>query len=290
MRSPLRFILASLIASGAFLQAQDLAQTKTSPTAPAPPPCDPEHFEPGSPLEVLSDTSGIDLRQYLWDVTRKIRINWHGAIPADARSSSSKGCATLEFSIEKDGRLAGMRLVQSSGDATLERAAQAGITASAPFSPLPEQFTGNSLALRFHFRYNPQRGHLMPLRPQDHGWRPLSAGDNVGAGNGVVESKTYQGEPVYRVGGAVSAPKGTYMPNPGYTDRARKKRLQGTVVLEMVVTPEGNVDDVKVTHGFDPDMDQKAVDTVRQWRFDPGAKDGKPVAVQVSVEVSFRLY
>jgi TonB family protein len=50
------------------------------------------------------------------------------------------------------------------------------------------------------------------------------------------------------------------------------------------------VDDVKVIHGFDPDMDQKAVDTVRQWRFDPGTRDGKPVAVQLSVEVSFRLY
>jgi TonB family protein len=291
MRPISRFILTVSLAFGASLHAQDNAQNSTSPASPAPALCDPDNFEAAPPLEVLSDTSGIDLRQYLWDVTRKIRINWRQAIPPEPRSASSnKGCATVEFSIEKDGGLAGAKLVQSSGNAMLERSALAGITASAPFAPLPEGFAGDSLALRFHFRYNPQRGHLTPIGPQDHGWRPLSAGDNAGAGSDAVESKTYQGDPVYRVGGGVIAPKQTYAPGPEYTDRARKKKLQGTVVLEMVVTPEGNVDDVKVIHGFDPDMDQKAVDTVRQWRFDPGTRDGKPVAVQLSVEVSFRLY
>lgn len=286
----LRFVLSALIAFGA-LYAQDVAQNNASPSSPAPTVCDPDSFEPGSPLEVLGDMSSVDIRQYLREVMRRIRINWHGAIPPSAPSSSSnKGCAAIEFSIEKDGRLAGMKLVQSSGNAALERSAQAGITASAPFAPLPEQFTGDSLALRFHFHYNPQRGHLMPIRPQSGEWHSASAGDNAESGSGALESKTYHGEPVYRVGGGVIAPRGTYMPNPEYTDRARKKKLQGTVMLEMVVTREGNADEVKVVRGFDPDLDQKAIDTVRQWRFDPGTKDSKPVTVQLNVEVTFRLF
>jgi TonB family protein len=290
MRSLSRFILTALLAFGTFLYAQDPEQNPGSPSSPPPALCDPDTFEPGTPLEVLSDISGVDIRQYLRDVTRSIRMNWHAVIPADARPpQNKKGCATIEFAIEKNGKLMGMKLVQSSGDATLERAAWAGITASSPFRPLPEQFTGESLALRFHFHYNPgQRGHLTPVGPQGREWQSASVGDNAGSG-GALE-QTYRGEPIYRVGGGVSAPKGTYMPNPEYTDRARKKKIRGNVSLSLIITVEGNVDDVKVVRGFDPDLDQQAVDAVKKWKFEPATKDGNPVAVQLNVEVTFSLH
>src|SRR4029077_1893933 len=258
--------------------------------SPAPALCDPDTFVPGPALEVLGDIAGVDLRQYLRDVARSIRINWQAARIADAQPPSNKaGCATIEFAIQKDGKLTGMKLVQSSGDATLERAACAGVTDSAPFHPLLEQFTGESLGLRFHFRYNPgQRGQLMPVGPGSGEWKSASVGDN-GSG-GTLEPQTYQGEPVYRVGSGVTAPKGTYMPNPSYTDRARKKKLRGTVILAIIVTPEGNVGDAKVVRGFDPEMDQNALNTVRTWKFEPPTKDGKPVAVAINVEASFNLY
>ena len=73
-------------------------------------------------------------------------------------------------------------------------------------------------------------------------------------------------------------------------DRARKKKLRGTVILAIIVTPEGNVGDVKVVRGFDPEMDQNALNTVRTWKFEPTTKDGKPVAVAINVEASFKLY
>jgi TonB family protein len=291
MRPRLRYILTILLAFGTLLYAQDSAQETHSQPSSAPALCDPDTFVPGPALEVLSDTSGVDLRQYLRDVARSIRINWHAAIPADAQPPLKKaGCATIEFAIEKDGKLTGMKLAQSSGDATLERAAWVGVTASSPFPPLPEQFSGESLGLRFHFHYNAaQRGHLMPVGPGSGRWQSASAGDNSGSG-GTPEPQTYNGEPVYRVGHGVTAPRGTYMPQPGYTEKARKKKLSGTVVLAMIVTTQGDADDVKVVRGFDPDLDQHAVDTVRQWKFEPGTKDGKPVPVALSVEVSFRLY
>jgi TonB family protein len=279
MRLTSRFILTALLAFGASLQAQDAG----SQASPPPALCDPDTFQPGTPLEVLSDISGVDLHEYLWDVVRSVRRNWRTVIPADARPPlNKKGCATIEFAIEKDGRLTGMKLVQSSGDATLERAASAGITASSPFRPLPEQFTGQSLALRFHFHYNPaQRGHFTLVGPGSSESQPAS---------GTLEPQTYNGEPVYRVGNGIKAPKGTYMPNPEYTDRARKKKLRGTVVLAIIVTPEGNVGDAKVVSGFDPEMDQNALNTVRTWKFEPTTKDGKPVAVAINVEASFNLF
>ncbi len=293
MRSLSRYLLIALIAFAPSLRAQNVAHDGAPKAAPssssAPSPCDPDNFEPGSPLEVLSDTAGADFGRYLRDVARKIRINWHRVIPADARSSSSdKGCATVEFSIQKDGKLAGMKLVQSSGNASLESAAQAGVSASAPFDPLPDQFTGSALTLRFHFRYNPQHGRLTPL--QGGGWHSTSAEESAGSPSVVLEPKTYNGQPVYRVGHGVTAPKGTYMPNPAFTESARKKKLQGTAQLEIVVTQEGNVGDAKVVKGIDPDLDESALDTVRKWKFDPATKDGKPVPVQIDVEVSFRLY
>ena len=281
MRLISRFMLTALLAFGASLQAQDSG----SQASPPPALCDPDTFAPGTPLEVLSDISGVDFRGYLWDVVRSIRRNWHAVIPADARPPlNKKGCATIEFAIEKDGRLTGMKLVQSSGDATLERAAWAGITASSPFRSLPEPFTGQSLALRFHFHYNPaQRGHFTLVGP-------ASASGNAESGGAPLEPQTYNGEPVYRVGNGVTAPKGTYMPNPEYTERARKKKLRGTVILAIIVTPEGNVGDAKVVRGFDPEMDQNALNTVRTWKFEPTTKDGKPVAVAINVEATFNLF
>lgn len=95
---------------------------------------------------------------------------------------------------------------------------------------------------------------------------------------------------VYRVGGAVTAPRAIYAPNPEYTDKARKAKTNGTVVVSLVVTPEGAARDVRVTKSLTPDLDQKAVEAVRKWRLKPATKDGQPVAAQISAEATFRLY
>jgi periplasmic protein TonB len=93
-----------------------------------------------------------------------------------------------------------------------------------------------------------------------------------------------------RVGDGVTAPKAIYNPNPDYTDRARKKKIQGSVVLSIVVTDGGNVRDAKVVAGVDKDLDRQAIRTVSAWRFEPATKDGKPVAVRIKVEVDYKLY
>jgi periplasmic protein TonB len=95
---------------------------------------------------------------------------------------------------------------------------------------------------------------------------------------------------VFHVGGGVSAPRAIFAPDPEYSEEARKAKYQGTCVLWLIVGPDGRPRDIRVTRTLGLGLDEKAVEAVRQWKFDPAMKDGKPVAVQISVEVSFRLY
>jgi TonB family protein len=109
-------------------------------------------------LDVLSDTMGVDFGPYLSRVVQNVRQNWYTLIPEVARAPiMKKGKVSIEFAIMKDGTVQGLRYVVSSGDVALDRAAYGGITASNPFPPLPTEFKGQYLALRFHFFYNPER-------------------------------------------------------------------------------------------------------------------------------------
>jgi TonB family protein len=107
------------------------------------------------PLDVLSDTMGVDFGPYLTRLMHDVKSNWYTQIPQSARGPNPKqGILTIEFAVLKDGKVAGMRYVTSSGDVALDRAAYGGITASNPFEPLPTEFGGQFLALRFTFCYN----------------------------------------------------------------------------------------------------------------------------------------
>ena len=113
------------------------------------------------PLEVLSDTQGVDFGPYLERVIQAVRMNWYAIIPEEARPPLlKKGKVAIQFAIRPDGTVAGMQIYSPSGDTPLDRAAWGGITASAPFAPLPSQFNGPYLALRFRFYYNPGKGDL----------------------------------------------------------------------------------------------------------------------------------
>jgi periplasmic protein TonB len=119
------------------------------------------------------------------------------------------------------------------------------------------------------------------------------AGGGAGSGFGPGIGPGYGGGiggGVYRVGGGVSAPRVLYSPDPEYSDEARKAKYQGTVVLWIVVGPDGRTRDVRVVRNLGLGLDEKAIEAVRKWKFEPAMKNGQPVAVQVNVEVNFRLY
>jgi TonB family protein len=96
---------------------------------------------------------------------------------------------------------------------------------------------------------------------------------------------------VNRPGEGVTSPSIVREVKPRYTDAAKKERIQGTVMMDVVVQPDGTVGDVTVTRSLDTTygLDDEAVKAMKQWTFEPGKKDGKAVPVLVQVEMSFSL-
>jgi len=110
-----------------------------------------------------------------------------------------------------------------------------------------------------------------------------------GRGNGVGDGAGGGMGSGYRIGNGVSAPTLVFSPEPEYSEEARKAKLQGVVRLALVVDERGNPTQIRVTTPLGLGLDQKAIEAVQKWKFKPGLKDGKAVAVQASVEVNFRL-
>jgi len=111
-----------------------------------------------------------------------------------------------------------------------------------------------------------------------------------GNGNGVGDgSGGGRGGGVYRPGGGVTNPKPIYRPEPQYSEEARKAKWQGSVLLSLVVDENGKPVQIKVIRPLGLGLDEKAIEAVSQWKFEPGKKDGKPVAVAAQIEVTFRL-
>jgi TonB family protein len=115
------------------------------------------------PLDVLSDTQGVDFGPYLKRVVDNVRRNWYELIPESARAPIlRKGKVDIEFAIAKEGWVGGIKVVSSSGDVALDRAAYDGILHTNPLPPLPREFSDKYLALRFHFFYNPAKVSISP--------------------------------------------------------------------------------------------------------------------------------
>jgi TonB family protein len=102
---------------------------------------------------------------------------------------------------------------------------------------------------------------------------------------------TVQKTTVYKVGDDVTLPVVAHEVKPDYTPEAMQQKIQGNVILRIVVLDSGDVGEVHVEHSLDAEygLDRQAVLAAKQWRFKPGMKDGKAVAVQVHVQMTFRL-
>ena len=111
----------------------------------------------------------------------------------------------------------------------------------------------------------------------------------LAVGQAAAQGQQAGGGPVYRPGDGVLAPVLVKEVKPQYTAEARKAGIQGVVVLDCVVETDGRVGDVTVTKSLDEGLDQEAVKAARQWRFEPGKKDAKPVRVLITLEMTFTL-
>lgn len=116
------------------------------------------------------------------------------------------------------------------------------------------------------------------------------AGPGTGSGIGPGHGGGFGGG-AYRPGGGITLPTVTREVKPAYTADAMRAKVQGSVWLECIVMPDGTVGDVKVTRSLDPifGLDQEAIRAAKQWRFRPGMRQGEPVPVIITIELTFTL-
>lgn len=88
---------------------------------------------------------------------------------------------------------------------------------------------------------------------------------------------------------AITPPRLSEVASPFYTDEARKKKIEGTVTVSIVVDKDGDVVDAKIVKGLGYGLDENAIAAVKEWKYKPAEKDGIPVAVRMNVDVDFYL-
>lgn len=120
-------------------------------------------------------------------------------------------------------------------------------------------------------------------------------GTGVGPGNGAGHGPGSDGgfgggDYASGAGSHLIAPRVIYDPDPEYSSEARAAKYQGSVLLWAVIGPDGVPRELRVARALGMGLDEKALEAVRNWRFQPATQDGHPVPVMIEVEVSFHLY
>jgi TonB family protein len=214
--------------------------------------------------EVLNER-GIELGTYGDQLVEAVREKWYSIIARSSWGPAKSRTTVIDFVLRQHGELGKTRVEESSGEKSLDMAAWNAIQEGAPFPSKISNFPNKALKLRFYFEYNHE--------PNAH--RPFCTEAPKG---------------VYRAGGSVEAPRVLYQPDPEYSEEARKKKRQGAVTLRLIVGADDLTSDVCVLRAAGSGLDEKAVEAVKAWRFEPGTKDGLPVPVLLSVDTTFRLY
>lgn len=144
----------------------------------------------------------------------------------------------------------------------------------------PTLQSARDLMARVFLRPDEPLSHAVPIY-----WKNFVRGLDGGA----EAASPFSGEGIYQAGNGVILPRVTYQSDPEYSDMARRLKRNATIVLLLVVDREGSVSQVAISKPAGLGLDEKAVESVSSWKFKPGAKDGEPVAIQITVEVAFNL-
>ena len=118
-------------------------------------------------------------------------------------------------------------------------------------------------------------------------------GTGIGSGNGNgigPGSGGNTGGGVFHVGGSVMAPKLVYQVDPEFSEEARKAKFSGNVEVYLIVDEQGNPTHIRVARGVGMGLDEKAVEAVRQYKFKPAMQNGKPVKVDLYIDVNFQIF
>jgi TonB family protein len=214
-----------------------------------------------------------DLGAYPIQILARVRGKWYPQIPGLQKSIGRKrGTTVIEFEIKRDGSLGRITTVRSAGDTSLDAAATEAISSSGPFAPLPGAYQEKALNLRMNFGYD------QPPSKE----APFCDGPNWGAHQTAYLLR--------QLGKDVTLPKATYDPEPEYSEQARRDKYMSVVQVAGTVDLQGSFTDICLTQAAGAGLDEKALETVRTWKFEAATREGQPIPVRILVEVSFRLY
>jgi protein TonB len=141
---------------------------------------------------------------------------------------------------------------------------------------------------------DPMAGAVLPSNGTGSGGGIGSGGGGgVGSGHGPGFGPGEGGGTgggVFHVGGGVSPPRVIYQPEPEFSEEARKAKYQGVCTLGLIVGADGRPSNIRVLSSLGMGLDEKAIEAVKNWKFEPAMKEGHPVRVEIAVEVDFHLY
>jgi len=117
-----------------------------------------------------------------------------------------------------------------------------------------------------------------------------SLNENSALDQAAIHEWKSQNSPHPRIGKGLSPPRPISHPDPGFSEQARRAKYQGVVIVSIFVDKTGETRNLRIVHPLGMGLDQKAVETVSKWRFDPAMKDGEAIDMDIGVEVDFHLY
>ena len=201
--------------------------------------------------------------------------------PKDALRNGIAGKVELRAVIAPDGKSKDLAVL--SGDSEFSQNAVAAIR-KWRFHPEQRQGQPVETTYKIHVRFNPllQEANsdveLESPRTESLAAAPLA--------------KTHQdfGAEVHQMSeSGVVAPKQLYSPEPEFSEKSRREKMAGVVGIILAVGTDGLPRDLQIACSSVPENNENAVAAVKTWRFAPATKDGKPVAVAIEVDISFKL-
>jgi TonB family protein len=216
----------------------------------------------GLRTELQFDSRGVDFGLWLRSFIVQLRGNW--VLPY--RAMSLRGSVTVSFTVHTDGAITDSSVSGPSPIDVFNDAATRAVTVSNPAPRLPAEYPAEQVSLKVTFVLNESAG-----QDQAAPWPP--PGIYEGGSEGVTPPRVLREGP------------------PQYTPDATRAGIEGTVLVEGLVLPNGSMTAIHVIRQLDPKLglDDAAIRAVYQWQFAPGTRLGEPVPVITTVEVPFTL-
>lgn len=219
---------------------------------------------------VASEYNGVPLRKIGGGVSSPMVIyQVEPQFSPEARQAKFNGVVLLNLVVDQDGLPQNVHVLRGVGMGLDEKAVEA--VKQYKFKPAMED--GNPVPVALNVEVNFQIFDKLPAQSQQSNGAP-----------------TNPDLAVIKIGGSVSSPVVIYQVPPDYSPEAKKAKIQGTVLVNLIVDQRGLPQNVHILRGIGSGLDERAIEAVKQYKFRPAMETGKPVAVELNVEVNFRLF